>query len=178
MKFENCHLQALSVWNCLKLIVSERVNHHCPTVSHKVYLLSNHVIVTILSCSWTTCCVGVDQWVMFRTWEQEVAGWTSGLASMLLKDWWLSLWQDSYLSVSAVHCFDGGLCGKAASGLERILCWALVKRTPGKDEYVHWQNSPALFEYIPNKLISYLEKVGIKDKLTFCRPFCCTPLCT
>ena len=35
-------------------------------------------------------------------------------------------------SLTAVHCFDNGLHGKAASGLERIFCEVLVKRTPGK----------------------------------------------
>ena len=33
-------------------------------------------------------------------------------------------------SLTAVRCFDNG-CGKAASGLEGILCGVLVKRTPG-----------------------------------------------
>ena len=32
---------------------------------------------------------------------------------------------------------DHWLCGKAASGLEKILCRALVKKTPRKHRYVH-----------------------------------------
>ena len=35
-------------------------------------------------------------------------------------------------SLTAVHCFDDGYVGKAASGLERILCDVLVKITTGK----------------------------------------------
>ena len=34
-------------------------------------------------------------------------------------------------SLAAFQCLDNN-CGKAASGLERILCRVLVKRTPGK----------------------------------------------
>ena len=35
-------------------------------------------------------------------------------------------------SLTAVGCFDNGYVGKAAGGLERILCGVLVKGTPGK----------------------------------------------
>ena len=34
--------------------------------------------------------------------------------------------------LTAVHYFDNSYVGKAASGLERILCGELVKRTPVK----------------------------------------------
>ena len=44
---------------------------------------------------------------------------------------------DSFLSH---HCplFRLRLCGKAASGLKRILCGVLVKATPGKHGKAHW----------------------------------------
>ena len=35
-------------------------------------------------------------------------------------------------SLTALRCFGNGYVRKAACGLERILCGALVKRTPGK----------------------------------------------
>ena len=41
-------------------------------------------------------------------------------------------------SLTAVHCFDKVLCGKAAGGLGKILCRVLEKRIPGKHGQVHW----------------------------------------
>ena len=43
-----------------------------------------------------------------------------------------------HFSLTAVRCFYDGCVGKAASGLGRILCGVLVKRTPGKHGPVHW----------------------------------------
>ena len=35
-------------------------------------------------------------------------------------------------SITPAHCFDDGCVGKAANGLERILCGVLFKRTSEK----------------------------------------------
>ena len=41
-------------------------------------------------------------------------------------------------SLNAADCFDNGYVGKRPTGLERILCGVLVKRTPGGHGEVHW----------------------------------------
>ena len=58
---------------------------------------------------------------------------TGGLWSdpRLSEDWWQSLQQDSFHSYR-YPLFRQWLYGKAARGLERILCRELVKRTLGK----------------------------------------------
>ena len=92
----------------------------------------------------------IAQSVVHRTWEQEVAGSIPSSANILSEDWWKSLWQVSFLS----HCcplFQQWLCGKAGTGLERILCGVLVKRTPGKQgKPKHcWKNASNPFPNCP-----------------------------
>ena len=52
------------------------------------------------------------QSIALQTWEQEVTGSILGLANILSKDWWWSLWQDSFLSHCCPSFFDNGYLGK------------------------------------------------------------------
>ena len=79
----------------------------------------------------------IAQLVALQTWEQEVADSIPGSANILSEDWWWSFRQDSFL-FRRCPLFQQWLSGKAASGFERILCRALVKKTPRKHGYMHW----------------------------------------
>ena len=76
-----------------------------------------HSHVCIIPWGWSP----QAQSVAYKTWEQKVAGSIQSLANILSEDWWYSLQQDSFLSH---YCplFLQWFCGKAAKGLERILC--------------------------------------------------------
>ena len=56
------------------------------------------------------------------------------------------------------------LCGKAVSGLERILCGVLVKRTPGKHVFCPSQNKFHFFESQNSKILDMITMKALEKK--------------
>ena len=75
------------------------------------------------------------QLVVLHTWKQEVAGLIPGFCQFSVQGLMIVI-AAGFSSLSPM--FRQWLCGKAASGLKKILCGVLVKRTSGKHGYVHW----------------------------------------